>query len=109
MHIQNLRGALWAAAAFAAVGLGISALGPSFPTPVQAQAIPKSLEEGGTDADLRARKNQWTVGVAGGLLSGSNMIFADELAQVLDDGENLRILPIVTYGAASNLDDLLYL
>lgn len=109
MHIQKLRGALWAAAAFVVVGLGISALGPSFPTPVQAQAIPKSLEEGGTDAALRARKNEWTVGVVGGLLSGSYMTFADELAQVLDDGDNLRILPIVTHGAASNLDDLLYL
>jgi hypothetical protein len=37
------------------------------------------------------------------------MTFANELAQVLDDGDNLRVLPIVTYGAASNLDDLLYL
>jgi TRAP-type uncharacterized transport system substrate-binding protein len=109
MHIQKIRVALWAAATFVAVGLGISALGSTFPTPVQAQVIPKSLEEGGTDAALRARKNEWTVGVAGGLLSGSNMTFADELAQVLDDGENLRIIPIVTYGAASNLDDLLYL
>jgi TRAP-type uncharacterized transport system substrate-binding protein len=109
MHIQKLRGALWAAAAFVVVGLGISALGPSFPTPVHAQVIPKSLEEGGTDAALRARKNEWTVGVVGGLLSGSYMTFADELAQVLDDGDNLRILPIVTHGAASNLDDLLYL
>jgi TRAP-type uncharacterized transport system substrate-binding protein len=110
MHIQRkIRVALWAAGTFVGVGLGISALGPTFPTQVQAQAIPKSLEQGGPDAELRARKNQWTVGVAGGLLSGSNMTFADELAQVLDDGENLRILPIVTYGAASNLDDLLYL
>jgi len=37
------------------------------------------------------------------------MRFADELAKVLDDGDNLRILPMVSYGAASNLDDLLYL
>ena len=37
------------------------------------------------------------------------MTFANELAEVLDDGDNLRILPIVSYGAASNLDDLLYL
>jgi TRAP-type uncharacterized transport system substrate-binding protein len=109
MHIQKkIRVALWAAATFV-VGLGINSFSPTFPTPVQAQAIPKSLEEGGTDAALRARKNEWTVGVAGGLLSGSNMTFADELAQVLDDGENLRIIPLVTYGAASNLDDLLYL
>jgi NMT1-like family len=37
------------------------------------------------------------------------MTFANELAEVLDDGDNLRVIPIVTYGAASNLDDLLYL
>ena len=37
------------------------------------------------------------------------MTFANELAEVLDDGDNLRVLPIVSYGAASNLDDLLYL
>ena len=109
MRIQKIWVALWAASTFVGVGLGVGAFGPTFPTQVQAQAIPKSLEQGGPDAELRARKNQWTVGVAGGLLSGSNMTFADELAQVLDDGENLRILPIVTYGAASNLDDLLYL
>src|SRR5258705_13569088 len=74
-----------------------------------AQVVPKSLEQGGTESSLRERKNNWTVGVAGGLLSGTYMTFADELAQVLDDGENLRVIPLVTYGAASNLDDLLYL
>ena len=74
-----------------------------------AQAVPKSLEEGGTDAVQRNKKNAWTVGVAGGQLSGTYMTFANELAEVLDDGDNLRILPIVTYGAASNMDDLLYL
>src|SRR5579871_3281956 len=110
MRIQKRTGvALAIASALLVVGLGIVALGPTVPTPAYAQAIPKSLEAGGTDAAVRERKNQWTVGVVGGLLSGSNMTFADELAQVLDDGDNLRILPIVTYGAASNLEDLLYL
>src|SRR5882762_8596609 len=75
----------------------------------QAQSVPKSIEQGGTDAAMRVRKNNWTVGVAGGQLSGTYMTFANELAQVLDDGDNLRVVPIVTYGAASNLDDLLYL
>jgi TRAP-type uncharacterized transport system substrate-binding protein len=97
-----------AAAAVAAVALSAAALS-SHPTAGKAQTIPKSLQEGGSDNDLKTRKNQWTVGVAGGLLSGSYMTFADELAQVLDDGDNLRVLPIVTYGAASNLEDLLYL
>jgi hypothetical protein len=89
--------------------IGLGALGVWAPTPASAQAIPKSLEEGGTDEALKARKNTWTVGVAGGVMSGTNMIFADEMAQVLDDGDNLRVLPMVTYGAASNLEDLLYL
>jgi TRAP-type uncharacterized transport system substrate-binding protein len=75
----------------------------------QAQTVPKSLEQGGTSTALKGRKNAWTVGLAGGQLSGTYMTFADELAQVLDDGDNLRVLPIVTHGAASNLDDLLYL
>jgi TRAP-type uncharacterized transport system substrate-binding protein len=86
---------------------------PLIPTelvaPAHAQAIPKSLEQGGTDAALKQRRNTWTVGVAGGQLSGTYMTLADELAEVLDDGDNLRVIPIVTYGAASNLDDLLYL
>src|SRR5438128_2997819 len=77
--------------------------------PAHAQVIPKSLEQGGTDAALKQRRNTWTVGVAGGQLSGTYMTFADELGQVLNDGDNLRIVPMVTNGAASNLDDLLYL
>jgi uncharacterized protein len=77
--------------------------------PADAQTVPKSLEQSGPDAALKQRKNNWTVGVAGGQLSGTYMTFADEMAQVLDDGDNLRVIPIVTHGAASNLDDLLYL
>ena len=76
---------------------------------LSAQVVPKSIQEGGTDSALRERKNSWTVGIVGGLLSGSYMRFADEMASALNDGDNLRILPIVSYGAASNLDDLLYL
>lgn len=76
---------------------------------LSAQVVPKSIQEGGTDSALRERKNAWTVGIVGGLLSGSYMRFADEMASALNDGDNLRILPIVSYGAASNLDDLLYL
>jgi TRAP-type uncharacterized transport system substrate-binding protein len=85
-------------------GLGIGLM-----TPAQAQTVPKSLERGGSDAAQRDRRNSWTIGIAGGQLSGTYMTFANELAEVLDDGDNLRVIPIVTYGAASNMDDLLYL
>jgi TRAP-type uncharacterized transport system substrate-binding protein len=80
-----------------------------FVATAQAQSIPKSLEQGGTDYAMRASRNAWTVSIVGGQLTGTYMAFASELAEVLDDGDNLRVLPIVTYGAASNLDDLLYL
>jgi TRAP-type uncharacterized transport system substrate-binding protein len=56
-----------------------------------------------------ARINNWTIAIAAGLLEGSFIRFAAELGKALDDGENLRILPIVTYGASENISDLLYL
>ncbi|MBV9563414.1 MAG: C4-dicarboxylate ABC transporter [Bradyrhizobium sp.] len=56
-----------------------------------------------------ASVNDWTVGIAGGLLEGTFIRFAAELAKALDDGDNLRVLPIVSYGAAENVSDLLYL
>jgi TRAP-type uncharacterized transport system substrate-binding protein len=74
-----------------------------------AQIIPESIQRGGSDAVIKQRKNAWTVGVAGGLIDGTYMRFADELSKVLDEGDDLRVLPMVSYGAASNLDDLLYL
>lgn len=77
--------------------------------PVKAQVIPKSLQQGGSEDSIKESKNAWTVGVVGGLATGTYMRFAVDLARALDDGDNLRVLPIVSFGAASNLDDLLYL
>lgn len=56
-----------------------------------------------------ARHNAWTIGLAAGLPEGSFHRYGADLAKVLDDGENLRVLPIMTYGAAGNIADLLYL
>jgi TRAP-type uncharacterized transport system substrate-binding protein len=75
----------------------------------QAQAIPKSLQDTGTEAVLRERKNSWTVGVAGGLLEGTRLRFVDELARAVADGDNMRVMPFISQGSASNLEDLLYL
>src|SRR6478735_7987231 len=100
MRVLGLLGALCFA---------VSPLGIGLVETARAQTVPKALEEGGSDAAMKLRKNNWTVGIAGGQLSGTYMTFANELAEVLDDGDNLRVIPIVTYGAASNMDDLLYL
>lgn len=61
------------------------------------------------ETDNVARVNNWTVGIVGGQLEGTFIRFAAELAKALDDGENLRVLPIVSYGASDNVNDLLYL
>jgi TRAP-type uncharacterized transport system substrate-binding protein len=79
-------------------------------------ALQSEPRGGATDALLSpgesgkvAQVNDWTVGIAGGQLEGTFIRLAAELAKVLDDGDNLRVLPVVTYGAAENVTDLLYL
>jgi TRAP transporter TAXI family solute receptor len=74
-----------------------------------AQVVPKRLSEGGSETALRSRENDWSVGIVGGLFSGTYMRLAVEMADALDDGNNLRVLPIVSFGAGANVDDLLYL
>ena len=53
--------------------------------------------------------NAWTVGLAGGLIEGAPIRLAAEIARVVDDGDSLHVLPVVTRGAAENLNSLLYL
>jgi TRAP-type uncharacterized transport system substrate-binding protein len=62
-----------------------------------------------TEQALKERINAWTLGLAAGRLEGAPLIFASELARVLDDGDNMRVLPIVTRGPFDNVYDLLYL
>jgi TRAP-type uncharacterized transport system substrate-binding protein len=77
-------------------------------TPATAQqGKPASNVE--SENSIRNRKNAWTVGIASGQLEGLYPRFAAEIARVLDDGDNLRVLPFLAYGAASNVEDLLYL
>ena len=76
--------------------------------PKRALPIPnKPVDEG--EIARAARINNWTVGVAGGLLEGTFVRYAADLGKALDDGDNLRVLPIVTYGAVGNVTDLIYL
>ena len=51
-----------------------------------------------TETALRTRINEWTVGLAGGLLEGAPIRLATEISRVVNDGENLHVLPIVTRG-----------
>lgn len=84
-----------------ALVLGFSVAHPAFAQP--------EAPDRRSEAELKEAKNAWTVGISGGMLDTTNMRFADEMGKVLNDGDNLRILPIIGFGASSNLEDLLYL
>src|SRR5499433_1505782 len=78
---------------------------PVSPCAAQTGPAAKHADEKTKAAEI----NNWTIGVAGGFFEGTFIRFAVELAKGLDDGENLRILPIVSYGGNENINDLLYL
>ena len=61
------------------------------------------------ESQLIERANSWTIGLAAGLPEGTFLPFAAEIARNLNDGNDLRVLPIVTPGATDNVRDLLYL
>ena len=98
---------------FGLIVLLVSVLGLAIPFSA-GQTAPKASRPAPTAAvageeSKAAEVNNWTVGVAGGFFEGTFIRFAVELAKGLDDGENLRILPIVSYGGNENVNDLLYL
>ncbi len=88
----------------------------SVAVPVEvAQAAPKATarptpkSQSATDQAYKDKLNAWTVGLAAGRAEGAPLQFASELARVLDDGDNMRIVPMVTRGPFDNVFDLLYL
>ncbi len=56
-----------------------------------------------------AKINSWTLGLATGLPEGTYLRVGGEIARNLNDGDELRIIPMVTPGAVDNIRDLLYL
>src|SRR5215475_11250045 len=64
---------------------------------------------GVNETEIRDRLNNWTIGLAGGLLEGAPIHFATELARVVNDGGTMHVLPVVTRGPTENVNDLLYL
>ena len=77
------------------------------PAPKRALPLPdKPVAEGENARALRL--NNWTIGLAGGLLEGTFAWYAADLAKALDDGDNLRVMPINTFGAVGNVLDLIY-
>src|SRR5262249_5623979 len=83
----------------------------------QRQYDPASVSEGlkaifryGTSTRETAdRLNANTVTVITGTIGGTYVQFGADLASVLDDGDNLRVLPIVGRGSVQSIADVLFL
>jgi TRAP-type uncharacterized transport system substrate-binding protein len=94
--------------------------GPASVQTVLAQAQARNSGEAGSrgaqltaiaegEAESIERVNKWTVGIVGGMIEGAPIRFATDIQIALDDGDDLRVLPIVSRGVKQNVLDLLYL
>jgi TRAP-type uncharacterized transport system substrate-binding protein len=102
-----MRGVMFIGVLAAGLGMAASSIAPTF---AQTDRTGRGTTAAAVGEGTKIQEsNEWTVGIAGGLLEGTNIRFAAEMAKVLDDRPNLRVLPMVTYGALGNVEDLLYL
>jgi TRAP-type uncharacterized transport system substrate-binding protein len=66
-------------------------------------------QEAAANPNPREAMNAWTVGLAAGLLEGAPIRLAAQMGRVVDDGNNMHVLPVVTRGPTENVNSLLYL
>lgn len=85
--------------------LAAAAAVPALARPALAQTAGQTA----TQNALTARANAGTVGVIAGGIDGTYARIAADLAAVLDDGDNLRVLPILGKGSLQNISDILLL
>jgi TRAP transporter TAXI family solute receptor len=72
-------------------------------------AVAQGADAKAADAKAIAAPAVATVGVLSAGRSASDVQFVSDLAAVLNDGERLRILPIIGQGGVQNIDDLMAL
>ena len=87
---------------------------------VAAVAAPRGGDQGNSETNVavaaqntretfRARINENVVTIMAGSPSGTDLAIVQDLAEVLDDGDNLRVLPMVGKGPEQNIKDVMFL
>jgi TRAP-type uncharacterized transport system substrate-binding protein len=76
---------------------------------ISAGSLPSAAGRAQGQAGALAQANAGTVGVISGGVDGTYIRIAADLAAVLDDGDRLRVLPVVGKGSLQNVADILYL
>jgi uncharacterized protein len=74
-----------------------------------AMSAPVAAQNGASYQQMVERVNRGTVRVISGGIGGTYIRIATDLASVLNDGDRLRVLPMVGQGSVQNIADLLYL
>lgn len=88
---------------FALIALVLSAEQPAFAQTIDNRVSQESHQQTVT------RVNGGRLGIISGGIGGTYIRVATDLASVLDDGDNIRILPIMGKGSVQNVSDILYL
>jgi TRAP transporter TAXI family solute receptor len=71
---------------------------------------PKAIvQQGSASAETKQALNANTVTVITGTIGGTYVQFGADLASLLNDGNQLRILPVIGQGSLQNVEDILYL
>lgn len=97
---------------YAAMLLGVGGMAQAQTTPAPRAQQNQSQQLAATQAQPESvsdRLNSNTVTIISGNPNGTYLYFAYDMSAVLDDGNTLRVLPIVGKGAGQNTKDLLYL
>ncbi len=123
MIFRGFAALLWVGAV--AVVAGLQPLAPAYGqdpvvAPAQAGSYGSSTDRPAGSAAAEAhcsaagqpghrQANAGTVGVISGGVDGTYIRIANDLAAVLDDGDRLRVLPVVGKGSLQNITDILLL
>ena len=76
---------------------------------VAVASVTATRAQQGSAADIRRLTNQGTVGIISGGVNGTYIRIASDLAAVLNERGELRVLPILGQGSVQNITDILYL
>jgi TRAP transporter TAXI family solute receptor len=93
---------------FAMTSIGMAEQGQVDPAQVS-EGLKAIFNYGSAGKTTKDRLNANTTTVISGTIGGTYVQFGADLASVLDDGENLRVLPIVGRGSVQSIADILYL
>ena len=91
-----------------AIGLAVLLTAPTALDTAQSQnSVARGQQE--SHRETVARVNGGRVGIISGGIGGTYIRIATDLASVLDDGDRVRVLPIMGKGSVQNISDILYL